>query len=143
MNHAHLSHRIQEKQSFLCVGLDTDPRRLPVGMQANERDVLRFNRDIIEATQAYAVAYKINIAFYEAMGPQGWAILQETLHYIPEGIFTIADAKRGDIGNTAEQYARAFFEVMNLMPSPSMLIWDAMPLLHFCPTAINGRLFWP
>ncbi len=113
MNHAHLSHRIQEKQSFLCVGLDTDPRRLPVGMQANERDVLRFNRDIIEATQAYAVAYKINIAFYEAMGPQGWAILQETLHYIPEGIFTIADAKRGDIGNTAEQYARAFFEVMN------------------------------
>jgi orotidine-5'-phosphate decarboxylase len=113
MNHAQLSQSIQEKRSFLCVGLDTDPRRLPVGMQANERDVLRFNRDIIEATQAYTVAYKINIAFYEAMGPQGWAILQETLQYIPEGIFTIADAKRGDIGNTAEQYARAFFEVMN------------------------------
>jgi orotidine-5'-phosphate decarboxylase len=113
MNHAQLSLKIQEKQSFLCVGLDTDPQRLPAGMQANERDVLRFNREIIDATQAYAVAYKINVAFYEAMGPKGWAILQETLEYIPEGIFTIADAKRGDIGNTAEQYARAFFEVMN------------------------------
>lgn len=113
MNHAQLSRKIQEKRSFLCVGLDTDPRRLPAGMQANEQNVLRFNREIIEATQAYTVAYKINIAFYEAMGPAGWAVLQETLNYIPEGILTIADAKRGDIGNTAEQYARAFFEVMN------------------------------
>ena len=113
MNHAEITRKIKEKSSFLCVGLDTDPQRLPAGMQANERDVLRFNQQIIEATHEYAVAYKLNTAFYEAMGPKGWAILQETLEYIPEGIFTIADAKRGDIGNTAEQYARAFFEVMN------------------------------
>jgi len=113
MNHAQLSKKIIERQSFLCVGLDTDPLRLPEGMNTGPKDVLRFNRDIIEATQAYAAAYKINIAFYEAMGPQGWEVLQETLKYIPRGILTIADAKRGDIGNTAEQYARAFFEQMN------------------------------
>lgn len=95
------------------MGLDTDPRRLPAGMEANEKNVLHFNRGIIEATHKYAAAYKINIAFYEAMGPQGWEVLQETLKFIPDGIFTIADAKRGDIGNTAEQYARAFFEVLN------------------------------
>ncbi len=113
MTSQELTQKIFQKQSFLCVGLDTDPDLLPRKYSGTKRDILRFNREIIESTKDYAVAYKFNTAFYEAMGPVGFEILGETLEYIPKGIFTIADAKRSDIGNTAQKYARAFFEVMN------------------------------
>ena len=98
------------KQSFLCVGLDTDPRLLPAHLRHLPDPVFEFNRQIIDATADYCVAYKPNIAFYEAQGPKGWESLQKTMAYIPESHFTIADAKRGDIGNTSGLYARTFFE---------------------------------
>ncbi len=102
---AKLQEAIRRNDSRLCVGLDSDPSRLP------ERDVATFNRAIIEATADLACAYKPNLAFYEAMGPQGMEALQHTLEAIPKGIATIADAKRGDIGSTAQAYARALFDV--------------------------------
>jgi orotidine-5'-phosphate decarboxylase len=102
--------QIQAKQSYLCVGLDTDLRKLPAAVQGRTDPVFEFNRRIIEATHRYAVAYKPNLAFYEALGPRGWVSLQKTLEIIPDDCFTIADAKRGDIGNTSGLYARAFFE---------------------------------
>jgi orotidine-5'-phosphate decarboxylase len=105
-----LTAQIQQKRSYLCVGLDTDPRRLPTHLQAHPDGVFEFNRQIIEATLPYAVAYKPNLAFYEAQGPKGWDILARTLELIPKDVFTIADAKRGDIGNTSRLYARTFFE---------------------------------
>lgn len=105
-----LFEQITRKKSLLCVGLDTDPKRLPAHLLKEPDPVFAFNRQIIEATAEYAVAYKPNIAFYEAQGPAGWESLQKTLEIIPREIFTIADAKRGDIGNTAHLYARTFFE---------------------------------
>ena len=105
-----LSEAILAKRSYLCVGLDSDEKRLPVPFQNQKEGLLNFNRAIIEATQTYCVAYKINTAFYEALGARGWEILAQTRATIPDHIFTIADAKRGDIGNTAQQYATAFFE---------------------------------
>ncbi|MBD99593.1 MAG: orotidine-5'-phosphate decarboxylase [Verrucomicrobia bacterium] len=110
MNRQELVGQIRTKKSFLCVGLDTDLKRIPEHLLENEYPVFEFNKAIIEATKEYAVAYKINIAFYEAMGPRGWISLQKTLRVIPENILTIADAKRGDIGNTADQYAKTFFQ---------------------------------
>ena len=101
---------ILRKKSYLCVGLDTDIRRIPAHLQREADPIAAFNREIIEATAEYAVAYKPNIAFYEALGPRGWESLQRTLEYIPKDCFTIADAKRGDIGNTSGLYARAFFD---------------------------------
>lgn len=109
MTRSELIHQIHSKKSMLCVGLDTDPSRIPASLRHEEDPVLAFNREIIKATSDYAVAYKINIAFYEAMGPKGWEALQATLSMIPEDCFTIADAKRGDIGNTAVQYAKTFY----------------------------------
>ncbi len=104
---------IRKKRSFLCVGLDTDITKIPEHLLIEDDPVFAFNKAIIDATHKYCVAYKPNIAFYEAQGVNGWRSLERTLgylnHYYPE-IFTIADAKRGDIGNTAHQYARAFFE---------------------------------
>ncbi len=102
--------QIIQKQSYLCIGLDTDLQKIPPHLRDSEDPVFEFNRRIIDATADLCVAYKPNIAFYEALGPKGWISLEKTLHYIPENIFTIADAKRGDIGNTSELYARAFFE---------------------------------
>jgi len=102
--------QIRRKQSYLCVGLDTDIRRLPAHLLREPDPVAAFNRQIIEATAEYAVAYKPNIAFYEAQGPRGWESLQRTLEAIPKDCFTIADAKRGDIGNTSDLYARTFFD---------------------------------
>ncbi len=102
---------IRRKKSVLCVGLDTDPSKIPEHLQGGEDAVFAFNKAIIDATHPYTVAYKINTAFYEAQGIRGWISLQKTLEYIPQGIFTIADAKRGDIGNTADQYATTFFDV--------------------------------
>ncbi|MDX5444408.1 MAG: orotidine-5'-phosphate decarboxylase [Hymenobacteraceae bacterium] len=112
MTKEQLFEQIKQKKSYLCVGLDTDIRRLPKHLLHHEDPVFEFNRQIIDATADFAVAYKPNIAFYEAMGPKGWLSLDKTMQYVPSGIFTIADAKRGDIGNTSELYARAFFDEM-------------------------------
>ena len=113
MQPSELSAQIRQKRTFLCVGLDTDPRRLPQHLLAEPDPVFAFNRQIIDATHPYAVAYKPNLAFYEAQGPKGWQSLQKTLAYIPAGMLKLADAKRGDIGNTADLYARTFFETFD------------------------------
>ncbi|RAV28840.1 orotidine-5'-phosphate decarboxylase [Sinomicrobium soli] len=104
---------IRRKQSFLCVGLDVDLNRIPLHLLEEEDPIFAFNKAIIDATHDLAVAYKPNIAFYEAYGVKGWEALRKTMNYLNAhhpGIFTIADAKRGDIGNTSSMYARAFFE---------------------------------
>jgi orotidine-5'-phosphate decarboxylase len=113
MTASQLFSQIQKKQSYLCVGLDTDIEKIPPHLRSLPDPIFEFNKQIIDATHEYAVAYKPNIAFYEALGPTGWESLQKTLDYIPKDIFTIADAKRGDIGNTSSLYARAFFKQMN------------------------------
>lgn len=113
MNRAQLFEQIKKKGSYLCVGLDTDLEKIPQHLLSLPDPVFEFNKQIIEATHEHCVAYKPNIAFYEALGPKGWESLQKTLAYIPKDIFTIADAKRGDIGNTSLLYAKAFFEQMN------------------------------
>src|SRR5688572_26232707 len=105
MSRAQLISEIRRKKSVRCVGLDTDLKKIPAHLFAEEDPVFEFNKAIIDATKDYTVAYKINTAFYEAQGVKGWISLGKTLDYIPKNIFTIADAKRGDIGNTAEQYA--------------------------------------
>ncbi len=112
MNRLQLIEQIQQKKTFLCVGLDTDITKIPKHLQHHPDAVLRFNKAIIDATKDYCVAYKINTAFYESLGLKGWEAMEQTLHYIPESHFTIADAKRGDIGNTSAQYARTFFETL-------------------------------
>lgn len=107
---------IRRKQSFLCIGLDVDIDKIPPFLLKAEDPIFEFNKAIIDATHEFAVAYKPNIAFYETYGLKGWRSLEKTIDYLnrnyPE-IFTIADAKRGDIGNTSSMYARAFFEVMD------------------------------
>lgn len=108
-----LQQAIAAKHSFLCVGLDTDLNKIPAFLREQPDAILDFNRRIIDATKDVAVAYKINTAFYECMGIAGWQIMEETLAHIPIDIFTIADAKRGDIDNTSRMYARAFFETLN------------------------------
>lgn len=110
MNKEQLLQNIKKKSSFLCVGLDTDIKRIPPHLLKERDPVFEFNRQIIEATADWCVAYKPNLAFYESLGPAGWESLEKTLDIIPEEIFTIADAKRGDIGNTSALYARAFFD---------------------------------
>lgn len=116
MNQQQLFQQIQKKRSFLCVGLDTDIQRVPKNLLNAADPVLAFNRKIIDATADYTVAYKPNIAFYESLGWKGWHTLEKTVEYLkskyPE-IFLIADAKRGDIGNTSDLYARAFFEQLD------------------------------
>ena len=108
--------QIRQKKSFLCVGLDTDLDKIPKHLLKEEDPIFAFNKAIIDATHPYCVAYKPNIAFYEAYGLEGWKSLERTMAYInanhPE-IFTIADAKRGDIGNTSTRYAKAFFDTMD------------------------------
>jgi len=113
MNKAQLVEEIKQKQSFLCVGLDTDPERIPTIFKNEVDPIFAFNKAIIDATNDLAVAYKPNIAFYEALGPKGWESLQKTVDYLPNNIFSIADAKRGDIGNTSRYYAKTFFEAYN------------------------------
>ncbi len=113
MNRVELFAQIQLKQSYLCVGLDPDMAKIPRHLLKTDDPVFEFNRQIIDATADLAVAYKPNLAFYEALGHKGWESLQKTEAYIPPGIFSIADAKRGDIGNTSALYAKAFFEQMN------------------------------
>jgi orotidine-5'-phosphate decarboxylase len=113
MNRSELVAQIRDKQSYLCVGLDTDLTKIPPHLLEREDPVFEFNKAIIDATAPFCVSYKINTAFYEAEGISGWMSMQRTLDYIPSDCFTIADAKRGDIGNTSTQYAKAFFEKMN------------------------------
>jgi len=104
--------QIVAKQSYLCVGLDSDIDKLPAGIPKTAKGVTDFNKAIIDATAPYCVSYKINTAFYESLGVKGWQAMEETLAHIPSTHFTIADAKRGDIGNTSAQYAKTFFEVL-------------------------------
>ena len=113
MNRDTLIAEIKDRKSFLCVGLDTDIDRIPKHLLDTEDPVFEFNKAIIDATKDYCVAYKPNIAFYECHGPKGWESLKKTLDYIPKDKFTIADAKRGDIGNTSRYYAKTFFEYMD------------------------------
>lgn len=108
-----LYNQIQAKKSFLCVGLDTDPKKIPAHLLDSDDPIFEFNKAIVDATQQYAIAYKPNIAFYEAEGLMGWQSLEKTVRYIKQKYpeqFLIADAKRGDIGNTASKYAKAFLE---------------------------------
>ena len=117
MNRQELIKQIKEKRSFLCVGLDSDIKKLPACVMDSEDPIFEFNKAIIDATAAYTVAYKPNLAFYEAFGVKGWISFEKTVKYIKEKypeIFIIADAKRGDIGNTSALYARSFFEEMKV-----------------------------
>ncbi|MFY8126851.1 MAG: orotidine-5'-phosphate decarboxylase [Chitinophagaceae bacterium] len=109
----HLAEQIQLKKTYLCVGLDTEFSKIPKHLQHHKNAIVNFNKAIIDATLPYCVSYKINTAFYEVLGSKGWDIMQETFDYIPKTHFKIADAKRGDIGNTSNQYAKAFFETLN------------------------------
>lgn len=113
MTRQQLVEQIFQKQSYLCVGLDTDLTKIPKHLQSHPDAVFEFNKAIIDATLPHCVSYKINTAFYEAMGLKGWEAMERTVNYIPSTHFKIADAKRGDIGNTSTQYAKAFFETMN------------------------------
>lgn len=110
MNRLELIQQINIKKSLLCVGLDSSPDKIPLHLKDHPDGVFEFNKAIIEATKDHCVSYKINTAFYEAQGIKGWEILEKTLYAIPDSHFKIADAKRGDIGNTSSQYAKTFFE---------------------------------
>jgi len=134
MNRQQLAAQIQLKKSFLSVGLDTDLNRIPAHLKELDDPIFEFNKQIIDATKDLCVAYKPNIAFYEAMGAKGWESLQKTLDYIPKEHFTIADAKRGDIGNTSRLYARAFFDTMDfdsVTVAPYMGVDSVGPFLEF------------
>lgn len=110
MNRAQLVDIIFKRKSYLCVGLDSDIEKIPTHLKSSTNPVLDFNKAIIDATRDFCVSYKINTAFYESLGAQGWEIMAKTVEYIGKDHFVIADAKRGDIGNTSNQYAKAFFE---------------------------------
>ena len=134
MTRQELIYQIKKKKSFLCIGLDTDISKIPTHLLDLEDPIFEFNKQIIDATKDLCVAYKPNIAFYESMGVSGWKSLQKTLDYIPNEIFTIADAKRGDIGNTSKMYARAFFKNMNfdsVTVAPYMGSDSVTPFLEF------------
>ena len=109
MNRKELFSNIKSKKSFLCIGLDTELKKIPAHLQVYDDPVFEFNRQIIDYTRDLCVAYKLNLAFYESLGSDGLLAFEKTLKYIPENIFTIADAKRGDIGNTSRMYADTFF----------------------------------
>lgn len=134
MTRKQLIEQIKQKRSYLCVGLDTDITKIPRHLQAHPDAVFEFNRQIIDATKDLCVSYKLNTAFYEAMGLKGWEAMERTVNYIPQEHFIIADAKRGDIGNTSSQYARAFFEAMNfdaITVAPYMGEDSVKPFLEF------------
>jgi len=134
MTRKQLIEQIRLKKSYLCVGLDTSVINIPVHLQSHPDAVFEFNKAIIDATKDLCVGYKINTAFYEAMGWKGWEIMERTVTYIPKEHFTIADAKRGDIGNTSAQYAKAFFETMNfdaITIAPYMGEDSVRPFLEF------------
>ena len=117
MNKQELFENIKRKQSFLCVGLDTDIKKIPEHLLKEEDPIFAFNKAIIDATAPYCIAYKPNLAFYESMGVKGWMAFERTVEYIKKNYpdqFIIADAKRGDIGNTSAMYARTFFEELDI-----------------------------
>jgi len=129
--------QIKKKKSFLCIGLDVDLEKIPTHLLAEEDPIFEFNKAIIDATHHLTVAYKPNIAFYEAYGIKGWQALEKTINYLNEkhpDIFTIADAKRGDIGNTSTRYAKAFFSDLNfdsITVAPYMGEDSVVPFLEF------------
>ncbi len=134
MTQATLFEKIKAKQSYLCVGLDPDLKKIPQHLLRHKDPIFAFNKQIIDATLPYCVAYKPNLAFYEALGAKGWQSLAKTMRYIPKGIFTIADAKRNDIGHTAAYYAQAFFEHMHfdaITVSPYMGEDTVRPFLQY------------
>lgn len=137
MTRAELIEQIKTKRSVLCVGLDTDLEKIPSHLLELEDPIFEFNKQVIEATVKYAVAYKPNLAFYEAYGVKGLLSLQRTMDYLNEHypeVFTIADAKRGDIGNTSARYAKAFFETFNfdsITVAPYMGSDSVTPFLGF------------
>lgn len=113
MNRQQLVEQIFSKKTYLCVGLDTDLTKIPKHLSSSADPIFEFNKTIVDATKDFCVSYKINTAFYEAYGLKGWEAMEKTANYIPSTHFKIADAKRGDIGNTSSQYAKAFFETLN------------------------------
>ena len=134
MNKKELVNQIKEKKSFLCIGLDTDIKKIPKHLLTFEDPVFEFNKRIIDETKDLCVAFKLNIAFYESNGIDGWKSLMKTIEYIPNDIFTIADAKRGDIGNTSSMYAKTFFESMDfdsITVNPYMGSDSVEPFLNF------------
>ncbi len=134
MNRKELVSNIHSKKNFLCIGLDTDIQKIPTHLLSSDDAVFEFNKAIIDATSDLCVAYKPNIAFYESLGPKGWVSLEKTMDYIPKNIFTIADAKRGDIGNTSKMYAKTFFEYFDfdaVTVAPYMGIDSVTPFLEF------------
>ncbi|MBQ5957972.1 MAG: orotidine-5'-phosphate decarboxylase [Bacteroidales bacterium] len=137
MNKQQLIQHIQDKKSFLCVGLDTDINKIPQHLLETEDPVFEFNKQIIDKTAEFAVAYKPNTAFYEVYGAKGWQSLEKTVQYIKANypdIFIIADAKRGDIGNTSTNYAKAFFNTLKadaLTVAPYMGKDSVEPFLGF------------
>lgn len=140
MNAKELFEQIQSKRSFLCVGLDSDITKIPQHLLDTDDPIFEFNKAIVDATQQYAVSYKPNLAFYESLGVAGWLSLDKTVRYIREKYpqqLIIADAKRGDIGNTSEMYAKAFFENMDfdaVTLSPYMGSETVTPFLKY-----NGK----
>ena len=134
MNRNQLINQIKSKRSFLCIGLDTDINKIPKHLLELDDPVYEFNKQIIDATKDLCVSYKPNTAFYESIGVNGWNSLEKSIHYIPENIFTIADAKRGDIGNTSNMYAKAFFDHLNfdsVTIAPYMGSDSVIPFLEF------------
>ena len=134
MTKQQLIDQINAKKSFLCVGLDSDIQKIPQHLLSEKDPLFEFNKQIIDATYKFAVAYKPNIAFYESLGSKGWESLEKTMEYIPKDVFSIADAKRGDIGNTSSMYAKAFFENMNfdsITVAPYMGSDSVQPFLEF------------
>jgi orotidine-5'-phosphate decarboxylase len=134
MNKQHLIAEINKKKSVLCIGLDSDLNKIPKHLLNSEDPIFEFNKAIIDATKDLAISYKLNTAFYEVNGIKGWNSLQKTLDYIPKDIFTIADAKRGDIGNTSTQYAKTFFETFefdSVTIAPYMGVDSVKPFLNF------------
>jgi orotidine-5'-phosphate decarboxylase len=134
MTRAELFEQIKKKNSYLSIGLDSDLEKIPKHLLSLPDPVFEFNKQIIDATHDLTVAYKPNIAFYEVQGSKGWESLQKTLDYIPKECFTIADAKRGDIGNTSTMYARTYFQTMNfdsITVAPYMGEDSVKPFLYF------------
>ena len=134
MNREELFGQIKKKHSYLCVGLDPDITKIPTHLLSGADPLFEFNKQIIDATKEYCVAYKLNLAFYECLGPKGLQSLEKTVKYIPETIFTIADAKRGDIGNTSLMYAKTFFEYYDfdaVTVAPYMGSDSVKPFLEF------------
>lgn len=134
MNRRELIEQIKQKQSYLIVGLDTDINKIPRHLLSQPDPVFAFNKQIIDVTKDYCVGYKINTAFYESQGVKGWETLERTSNYIPKNLFRIADAKRGDIGNTSSYYAKAFFEALNfdaVTVAPYMGADSVKPFLEY------------